>query len=78
MTDNARTGGAHTLRTWGVAPLVLGKAVALHPLLILFGISAGFVSGGIVEAFVTVPFLAIITDVTRTLRPELLRTEPEP
>ncbi len=61
-----------------VAPLVLGKAVALHPLLILFGISAGFVIGGIVGAFVTVPFLAIITDVTRTLRPELLRTEPEP
>jgi predicted PurR-regulated permease PerM len=50
----------------------------LHPLLILFGISAGFVIGGIVGAFVTVPFLAIITDVTRTLRPELLRTEPQP
>jgi putative heme transporter len=61
-----------------VAPLILGKAVALHPLLILFGITAGFVIGGIVGAFVTVPFLAIVTEVTRTLRPDLLQTESEP
>jgi predicted PurR-regulated permease PerM len=58
-----------------VAPLVLGRAVALHPLLILFGIAAGFVIGGIVGAFLTVPFIAIAAEVTRTLRPEILRTE---
>lgn len=58
-----------------VAPLVLGKAVALHPLLILFGITAGFVVGGIVGAFVTVPFIAITAQTIRTLRPQVLQTE---
>ena len=58
-----------------VAPLVLGKAVALHPLLILFGITAGFVVGGIVAAFVTVPFIAITAQTIRTLRPQILQTE---
>lgn len=58
-----------------VAPLVLGKAVALHPLLILFGITAGFVVGGIVGAFVTVPFIAITAQTIRTLRPQILQTE---
>lgn len=61
-----------------VAPLILGRAVALHPLLILFGITAGFVIGGIVGAFVTVPFLAIVTEVARTLRPDLLQTGSVP
>ena len=58
-----------------VAPLVLGRAVALHPLLILFGITAGFVVGGIVGAFVTVPFIAITAQTIRTLRPQVLQTE---
>lgn len=58
-----------------IAPLVLGRAVSLHPLLILFGITAGFVVGGIVGAFVTVPFIAITAEVVRTLRPEILQTE---
>jgi len=58
-----------------IAPLVLGRAVALHPLLILFGITAGFVIGGIVGAFVTVPFIAISAEMIRTLRPEILQTE---
>jgi putative heme transporter len=58
-----------------VAPIVLGKAVALHPLLILFGITAGFVVGGIIGAFVTVPFIAITAQTIRTLRPQILQTE---
>ncbi|HVR32722.1 MAG TPA: AI-2E family transporter [Acidimicrobiia bacterium] len=58
-----------------VAPVVLGRAVSLHPLIILFGITAGFVVGGIVGAFVTVPFIAITAQTIRTLRPEILQTE---
>ncbi|HSJ28009.1 MAG TPA: AI-2E family transporter [Acidimicrobiia bacterium] len=58
-----------------VAPVVLGRAVALHPLLILLGITAGFVVGGIVGAFVTVPFIAVTAQTIRTLRPQLLQTE---
>lgn len=61
-----------------VAPIVLGRAVALHPLLILFGITAGFVIGGVVGAFLTVPFIAIAAEVTRILQPDLLRTNPQP
>jgi putative heme transporter len=57
-----------------VAPLVLGRAVALHPLLILVGITAGFVLGGIVGAFVAVPFIAITAQTIRTLRPQILET----
>jgi putative heme transporter len=57
-----------------IAPIVLGKAVALHPLLILFGVTIGFVIGGIVGAFVAVPFIAIVAQVVRTVRPELLKT----
>lgn len=58
-----------------IAPVVLGKAVALHPLLILFGVTIGFVIGGIVGAFVAVPFIAITAQVIRTVRPGLLKTE---
>jgi len=61
-----------------VAPIVLGRAVALHPLVILFGITAGFVIGGIIGAFLTVPFIAIAAEVTRILQPDLLQTDPEP
>lgn len=61
-----------------VAPLVLGKAVALHPLVILFGITAGFVIGGIVGAFLTVPLIAIGAEVARILQPDLLQTDPDP
>jgi len=57
-----------------VAPIVLGRAVALHPLLILFGITAGFVIGGVVGAFLTIPLIAIAAEVTRILEPDLLRT----
>lgn len=57
-----------------VAPILLGRAVALHPLLILFGITAGFVIGGIVGAFLTVPFIAVAAEITRSLWPEALQT----
>jgi predicted PurR-regulated permease PerM len=60
-----------------VAPIVLGRAVALHPLLILFGITAGFVIGGVVGAFLTIPLIAIAAEVTRILDPDLLRTAPQ-
>lgn len=57
-----------------IAPIVLGKAVALHPLLILFGVTVGFVVGGVVGAFVAVPLIAITAQGIRTIQPELLKT----
>lgn len=58
-----------------VMPVVLGKVIALHPLLILFGITAGFVIGGVVGAFVAVPFIAMGAEVIRTMWPDLLKTD---
>lgn len=39
-------------------PLLLGKAVALHPLAIVFGITIGISIGGIVGALLVVPIMA--------------------
>ena len=39
-------------------PLVLGRAVRLHPVVILLGVTGGAVLGGIIGAFLAVPVLA--------------------
>ena len=39
-------------------PLLLGKAVALHPLAVIFGITIGISVGGIVGALLVVPIMA--------------------
>lgn len=39
-------------------PFLLGKAVSLHPLLVLFGIAAGMILYGIVGALIIVPAMA--------------------
>ncbi|MDO5499779.1 MAG: AI-2E family transporter [Propionibacteriaceae bacterium] len=39
-------------------PLLLGKAVSLHPLAVLFGITIGITVGGIVGALLVVPIMA--------------------
>ncbi len=41
-------------------PLLMGKAVSLHPLAVLLGISVGVTLGGIVGAVVIIPVLAFI------------------
>ncbi|QGF24093.1 AI-2E family transporter [Raineyella fluvialis] len=43
-----------------LAPLLLGKAVSLHPLAILLGITIGVTLGGIAGAVVAVPVVAFI------------------
>ncbi len=45
-------------------PLVLGRAVHLHPLAVAFGITAGSIIAGIPGAIVAVPLIAVITTVT--------------
>ena len=42
-------------------PLILGRAVDLHPLAILLSITAGTVLAGIVGALIAVPLLAVVT-----------------
>jgi len=58
----------HNLEGYLVGPLVLGKAVRLHPVAVLLALGVGSVLGGIVGAFVAVPVLAIAIAVVASLR----------
>ena len=53
-------------------PLVMGKAVNLHPLAVLLGITAGAIISGILGALLAIPVLAFGVAFVRALRtPEL-------
>lgn len=49
-------------------PLVMGKAVNLHPLAVLLGITAGAIVSGILGALVAIPILAFGVAFVRSLR----------
>ncbi|CAN5621467.1 AI-2E family transporter [soil metagenome] len=51
-----------------LAPIVLGKAVAMHPLVILLVLTAGATLFGLVGAFLAVPVAAIAVQVTDEYR----------
>jgi predicted PurR-regulated permease PerM len=51
-----------------LAPMVLGRAVKLHPIVILIALGAGAILGGIAGAFLSVPVAATIAAVTGYLR----------
>jgi predicted PurR-regulated permease PerM len=66
-----------------LAPLVLGRAVALHPVVIILALAAGAILGGIIGAFLAVPIAAVVTAVGTYLRGEPVgepadSEEPEP
>jgi predicted PurR-regulated permease PerM len=55
-------------------PLIMGRAVAIHPLVVIIGIASGVVLAGIVGALVAVPLIAVLNTGVRKLahtRPEL-------
>ena len=49
-------------------PLIMGKAVNIHPLGILMAVTAGTILGGIFGAFIAVPLAAIINNVVNDIR----------
>ncbi len=49
-------------------PLLLGRAVRLHPLAVAVAISAGLILAGIVGALLAVPLLATVNSAVRSLR----------
>jgi putative heme transporter len=51
-----------------LAPLVLGRAVKLHPAVILLALTGGGVVGGIIGAALAVPAVAVLTSVGSYLR----------
>ena len=48
-------------------PLVMGRAVSIHPLAVVLGISTGAVLAGIVGALLAVPIIAFINSAVRVL-----------
>jgi len=64
----AITVGVQQLEGHILAPMVLGRAVKLHPIVILLALGAGSILGGIAGAFLSVPVAATIAAVTGYLR----------
>ncbi|GAB2595320.1 AI-2E family transporter [Paractinoplanes abujensis] len=55
-------------------PLIMGRAVAIHPLAVIIGIASGVVLAGIIGALVAVPLIAVLNTGIRRLarrRPEV-------
>src|SRR4029453_16028226 len=66
-----------------LAPLLLGRAVSLHPVVIILALAAGAFLGGIIGAFLAVPIAAVAVAVGTYLRGEPVGEpadpgEPEP
>jgi hypothetical protein len=56
-------------------PLLLGRAVKLHPLAVVLAITAGLVTAGIAGALLAVPLLAVLNAGIRSL---LNEEDPDP
>jgi putative heme transporter len=59
-------------------PYVVGRAVRVHPVAILLGVTAGAVLGGVIGAFVAVPIVAVAARVGGYIREQTAATEPMP
>jgi putative heme transporter len=58
-------------------PLIMGRAVAIHPLVVIIGIACGATLAGIIGALVSVPLVAVLNTAVRRLarrRPEVPAT----
>ncbi|MDP9020108.1 MAG: AI-2E family transporter, partial [Actinomycetota bacterium] len=51
-----------------LAPVVLGRAVALHPVVILLALTGGAIIGGLIGAFLAVPVTAVVVAVSSELK----------
>lgn len=58
-------------------PYILGKAVRIHPLGILMGVTAGTILGGIFGAFIAVPLVAVLNNMTNDVHGRAMG-EPQP
>jgi predicted PurR-regulated permease PerM len=62
--------GVMQLESHVLQPLLLGRAVKLHPLAVVLAITAGLVVGGIAGALLAVPLLAVLNSGIRSLLSE--------
>ncbi|WP_328446790.1 AI-2E family transporter [Amycolatopsis sp. NBC_00438] len=67
--------GVMQLESHILQPLLLGRAVKLHPLAVVLAITAGLVAGGIAGALLAVPLLAVLNAGVRSL---LHERNPDP
>jgi putative heme transporter len=67
--------GVNQLESHVLQPFLLGRAVRLHPLAVVFAIAAGLITAGIAGALLAVPLLAILNASIRSL---LHEEHPEP
>ena len=68
----------HNIEGYLVGPLVLGRAVHLHPLAILLALAIGTVIAGIVGAFIAVPLTAIGATIISYARQTAASASPDP
>jgi predicted PurR-regulated permease PerM len=59
--------GVQQLEGHVLQPLIMGRAVAIHPLVVIIAIAAGVVLAGIVGALVSVPLVAVLNTAIRRL-----------
>lgn len=57
-------------------PYILGKAVQIHPLGILMGVTGGTILGGIFGAFIAVPLVAILNNVANDVHGHAVEDPP--
>jgi putative heme transporter len=70
--------GIMQLESHILQPLLLGRAVKLHPLAVILAIAAGLLTAGIAGALLAVPLLAVLNSGIRSLRSEADRhTRPQ-
>ena len=63
--------GVMQLESHVLQPLLLGRAVKLHPLAVVIAIAVGLVAGGIAGALLAVPLLAVLNSGIRSLVSDL-------
>ncbi len=58
-------------------PLIMGKAVSLHPLAVIFAVAGGSMIFGAAGALFAVPVLAVVNSVVRYLAARQWEDDPE-
>ncbi len=59
-------------------PLIMGRALRLHPAVVLIAVTAGALTGGVAGAIVAVPLTAVVYQVARTMKQSQSQSEREP
>ena len=77
------TVAVHHVEGYVVGPIVLGRSVRLHTVVVLLALTAGGTVAGVLGAFIAVPLTAVIVGVVDELRrtapaAEVTEEEPEP